>query len=318
MLYFLIQLFKTASEQCDKEEKRGMEMKEKKLWKKLVAAFMAVAMAGSVITVNPQPVAAAAIVDQTAAAGYQFAGKGNSSVTISDLECSGYTNDYQWISLKPSVTGSLTITAANASQIAGYTRGFLTLYDGNKNILDFTEDYYSTSSDDKRRSTVTYGVKKGSKYYIRVESGAGVTLKASVKAVKKAAGTSKGKAKTIKADKAVTGVILAGDKKPDWYKINLTKQKKVTLTYSVKTNGWTGNYTTDGIRFTFCNAKGKMFTYGAYDDLTREQYKGSVTYYLKSNYSSKKYGLKPGTYYVKVERVNKAASGAYTLKWKMS
>lgn len=61
-----------------------------------------------------------------------------------------------------------------------------------------------------------------------------------------------------------------------------------------------------------------MFTYGAYDDLTREQYKGSVTYYLKSNYSSKKYGLKPGTYYVKVERVNKAASGAYTLKWKMS
>ena len=44
--------------------------------------------------------------------------------------------------------------------------------------------------------------------------------------------------------------------------------------------------------------------------------KDTVTYYVENRLSHQKSGLNPGTYYVKVERLNPTSSGSYTLKWK--
>ncbi len=291
-------------------------MKEKKnfLFNKALSLLMAVVMLVSVITVMPGEVKAAE---------YSFKGNGTSVVTITDQDCINAitAREFHWIKFQPKKTGSITITATNASGVMGYTEGFVVLCDASKNIIDYTEDYYNTSKDDSRYFTITYGVKANTTYYFRVDAGAGVSLKATVSSIKKAANKNRKKAKTIAHNKNVKGVIIAGDKRVDWYKINLKKSKKIKVTFNVKTNGWNGqnaNNMTEGIRFTFCDSKGRMFTRDSYDNLNRSQNKGTVTYYMTRTGSSKKLGLKPGTYYIKVERVNTFSSGEYSLKWKMS
>ncbi len=260
---------------------------------------------------------------QVSASERSFQGSGTSSVTISDAQCSfAQGGDPQWIRFMPQETGYISITAKKAT-VQEYSDGFITLCDASKQVLDATRDIYTTAYQGSKYSTVTYGVKKGVTYYFKVESAAGVTLKATVKAVKKNAGTSRAKAKTLKQNKKVNGVILAGDKKADWYKINVSQSKKVTLSFSVKTNGWEGNsqFATDGIQFSFYDANGKKVTPDASDVLTKIQNKGSAIYYSVDSdggKKSKKAGLAPGTYYIKVERSNAASSGLYSLKWKMS
>lgn len=289
-------------------------MKEKRnsMWKRAVSILMAAAMLFSVIVIVP---------DEAKAAEYSFKDTGTSAVTIPDSDSTRTTHQYNWIKFRPKKTGAVTITVSNASASAKYTNGTIVLCDAAKQFLDYTADYYTTSKpDDARYSNITYGVKAKTTYYFRVESNAGVSLKATVTAIsKKNAGKTRKKAKTLARNKEIKGVIVAEDKTADWYKITLPKSKKILLSYSVKTNGWDGNAEIkDGIRITFCDSMGRQFAENAYDDLNREKTKNSGIYYLKKNKSKKKLPLNPGTYYVKVERLNKYSSGEYTLKWQTS
>ncbi len=274
-----------------------------------VSVLMAVVMLCSVLVLVP---------DEAKAAEYSFNSTGTSSVTIPDSGSTKTTGQYNWIKFRPKKTGSVTITVSNASASAKYTNGNIVLCDASKQFLDYTADYYTTSKPaDTRYSNITYGVKAKTTYYFRVENNAGVSIKATVTAIsKKNAGKTRKKAKTLARNKEIKGVIVAEDKTADWYKINLPKSKRILLSYSVKTNGWDGSAEIkDGIRITFCDSMGRQFAKNAYDDLTREKTKNSVTYHLTKKKSEKKLPLNPGTYYVKVERLNKYSSGEYTLKW---
>lgn len=291
-------------------------MKKRKsiLASKAAGFILAAVMLLSVIMILP---------DEVKADEYSFNGSGTSEVTISDEACrlASKNKSFHWIRFRPKKTGSITITAMNASASSKKTNGYIVLCDASKNFLDYTSDYYTTANTDARYYNITYGVKAKTTYYFRIESSAGVRFRATVSSIsKKNAGKTRKKAKTINQNKNIKGVIVAGDKTTDWYKLRLTQRKKVELSFTAKTNGWdgqNGEKLLDGIRFTFCDSKGRMFAENAYHNLTRGQTKSAWGYYLTREGSKKKLGLNPGTYYIKVKRLNNSSSGEYTLKWKM-
>ena len=279
-------------------------MKGKRIFNRIASLALAVVMMFTVIGVMPADVNAATP---------SFKSSGKSKVTITDDNCSYMPGVDTWIKFKAKNTGYITIKAACKSDLANDTYGYITFCDKNKKALGQADELYRTDYDDAKYYTTTYGVKKGQTYYFQVYSRHGVTLTAYANSQKKAAGTKKAKAKTIKKNKTVKGVIIAGDKTVDWYKIKLTKSQKVKINYTAKSNGDTDYY---GIKFTFCDSKGKAFTYNAYDRVNRVYPKSGMEFCLKNTATGKKSGLKTGTYYVKVERYNKKSSGYYTLKWK--
>lgn len=290
-------------------EERKKKRKRSLLSCKAVSLILAAATLFSIIAVIP---------DEAKSAEYSFGGTGITEITITDDACrqASKNKEFHWIRFQPKKTGSITIAASNASSVAKDTYGNIVLCNASKKVIDNTADRYETAGNEARR-TVTYGVKAGSAYYFRVESSGGVKLRAAVSAVKKNAGKTFKKAKLLAHGKTVKGVVVAGDKTADWYKINLTKSKKIEITCSAKTNGWNGTNVADGIRVTFCDSTGTMFTKNAFGILSRNQIQYKMTYFLKAPGSKKKYNLKRGVYYIRVERFNKASSGEYTVKWNM-
>ena len=250
-------------------------------------------------------------------------GNGASSVQISDYECTATTKNSNLIKIKPKVTGYVTFRFLNNCQsINAY--GFATFCNSKKKALGTKKEFYQTGSTYPYVFERTYPVKKGSTYYLKLESTGGVKVSATVKAVKKNAGTKKSKAKTLSRNKTRKGIILAGSRTVDWYKIRLTKKKKIFLTCTAKTNGVTsqihnnriyyfGNKT--GLKVTFCDKNGKDWSVSSKLMLSPSQAKNSTVFQGLDRSTGKTYGLSPGTYYIKVERMNKASSGYYTLKW---
>ena len=153
-------------------------------------------------------------------------------------------------------------------------------------------------------NTTTYGVKKNTTYYFAVQCNAGTKITATVKAIKDSSASSKSKAKTLSKGKKVTGVIAYGDSKADWYKIKLTKSAKLNLYYLANTNGTNEK---NGFKITFYNKDGKVFS-------GKNNGKKDGWYISLAN-GGTKFDLPSGTYYIKVERMSKASSGSYTLKW---
>ena len=297
-------------------------MREGNKCNKIVSLVLAAVMMVSVFAVaTPQQVEAAEDLS--------FNGKGTSTATISDEECWGATKEANFIKFKSNVTGYITIKISNnSSVVSGGAYGYITFNKSKTSALGQTREYFDTSESATRYYTRTYGVKKGSTYYFKVESMGGVKVKATVTSLKKGSNTSRGKAKTLKEGKTATGVIIAGDKTVDWYKIKLTKKQKLKLTYSAKTNGavlsssGTSIYYNNGIKFTLCASNGKPFVSGSnnYDLANLKVSKDSTSYYIEETRNGiptgRTFGIDPGTYYVKVERYNKTSSGYYTLKWK--
>ncbi|WP_031200991.1 hypothetical protein [Eubacterium sp. 14-2] len=289
-------------------------MREGKKRNKIVSLVLAAFMMVSVFAVaTPQ---------QAEAAGeLSLKGKGTSTATISDEECWGATEEANFIKFKSNVTGYVTIKISNnSSLVSGGAYGYITLNKSKTSALGQTREYFDTSKSSVYY-TRTYGVKKGSTYYFKVESVGGVKVKATVTSLNKGSNTSRGKAKTLKQNKTAKGVIIAGDKSVDWYKIKLTKKQQLKLSYSAKTNGLavsnSSAYCTSGIKVTLCKSNGKPFISGSnnYDAMNLKYPKDTTTYFLENQYGARS-GINPGTYYVKVERYNKTSSGYYTLKWK--
>lgn len=267
---------------------------------------------------------------EVAAATPSFKGKGKSTVTISDKKAYGTTGKSTWIKFKPSVTGYVTLTMKNNSQSASYGYAEITFCNSKKKALGQSNEVFGTGSyadyiysawksegyDNMKKAncyTRTYGVKKGTTYYFKVNSDAGVKLTASVTSAKKGSNTSKKNATTLKAGKNATGIVIAGEKTAYWYKINLTKSAKLKISYSAKTNG-TVTADNNGIKLTFYKGDNK-FTSDSTTYLS-PVYSSSWTQLFKaSSANSTQFDLDTGTYYVKVERYNKTSSGQYTLKY---
>lgn len=286
-------------------------MKErKKCFHKIVSLVLAAVMMVSVFAVSaPQEVEAA---------GLSFKGTGTSKVAIKDIDCYGATSKANYIKFTSKVNGYITIKITNNSNYED-PYGYITFCGGKKKALGVTREYFDTLGSKSYSYTRTYGVKKGATYYFKVESSAGVKINATVKSVKKNAGTKKSNAKTLSKGKTVNGYIVAGSKAADWYKIKLTKKQQLKLIYTAKTNGTlvSGNYVyynKNGIKISLYKSNGKPFTNDSI--LVSLANSSNTATYYREDYYGKKYGLDTGTYYIKVERYNNTSSGFYTLKWK--
>jgi len=271
---------------------------EKSILKRVVSLALAVVMVFSVlVVVDPKEVKAA---DKT------LAGEGTVAVDITEEDIKAGAS---YIAFTPAKTGYVTFTMSTVAPTAGY----LTLCNAAKAPISST-DWFRTDQAEAPYYQVSYGVKAGTPYALKVETGKATNVKAEFVKQNKSKKNSKKKAVTIKAGKVKKGVMIAGEKKADWYKINLTKSKKVKLIFKTKTHGTEKN---SGIKFSFYKGNGKLFTSDASDCISRYYFgEGSVTYFMRRAGSSKKLGIPAGTYYVKVERANSNSSGYYELKWK--
>ena len=159
--------------------------------------------------------------------------------------------------------------------------------------------------------STNYGVKKGV-YYLGVKTASNspiYSIKITKKAVATKAGAKASKAVVLKRGKAKSGVINTANKKvaaTHWYKIKLTRQKKVTIyIQNLSSLG--------GLRVSIIPPKGYL------NKLTKvypnNQTKGTLVLSKTTSISSKSQPLDPGTYYICVSG-NKYGSGYYALKWK--
>lgn len=145
----------------------------------------------------------------------------------------------------------------------------------------------------------TYGVKKGTTYYVKVESNyntdGGYTLQLTNKGISEKSGAKKAKAVTIKKGKAKKGTIIAGNGQADWYKFRVTSKKKVTVTIKGSTN--------DRLKVAVYQGSRNMG--------------GGTFWYSDASRSWKSIGkLSKGTYYIKICRANAQSSGWYSISWK--
>ena len=148
--------------------------------------------------------------------------------------------------------------------------------------------------------TEKYALKKGT-YYVAVSSSQRYQLKAETKAWKDKSGKSKKKAKAIKKGKSADGMVLIneGMKKNDWYKVKLTKRSKLCINISAACTGVVSNLKVKIIpanrHYTLINSTSLI---------------GNKGKKLASRST-----LAKGTYYIKVSKVTKSASGVYRIKF---
>lgn len=224
--------------------------------------------------------------DQAYKLRYTFSDLGSSAYTIRNKKkitfYPGSEKILHYIKYKAGVNGYVTFTASseNVSQ--------LTLCNSSLKAISPEENF-------SKNTKLLYGVKKGTTYYLKV-SGAYhiVTIQAKESAVSEKSGASRKKAVAVKSGKTVKGVLQAGNKTDDWYKITLKKWQKVTFSLTARTNAFLRMELVAADRKTCVDTK----IFGDGDPVK-----------LKST-------LKKGTYYIRIFRGEKNVSGYYTLKWK--
>lgn len=298
----------------------GKMMRRNSFYKKISSIVLIALMVITVLTIG--------VSEETqAATGKSFSGKGKSTVTISDAEGYDLENQKpitQYIKYKAGVTGYITLKFTSDSQLVSAKTGLpissegdITLCNSNKKAIGVVEAWYCENKY-TGDNTRTYGVTKGQTYYFKVEAWGGVQISASVVKVAKSTANSRTKAVNLVKGKTAKGIMIAGEKKADWYKIKLSKGAKLKLNYTVKTMGYANavqyGYKEAGIRFTFVMDTGNG-QWTSKTDLTPLKPENAITVSIKDQSSGIMYDIEPGTYYVKVEPINKKSSGYYTIKW---
>lgn len=298
-------------------------MKIRKICQKMISFILMLAMTAACLFHLPEETFAAETEKS-------FSRMGTSTVLLQE-------SGTQYIKFKSNVTGYITLKIAGVSNITGtVAEARVTFCDGSKNALGQKNEYLTTNEqlaeryrlallkyniDFKKSScyTRTYGVRKNTTYYFAVKTKDPIKVTAVVKSVSKGNNTTLKTAKSISKNKKQEGVIIAGDKKADWYKLKLKKAGKIQLDYTAKTNG--SIVLPDnkcGIKISFYKSDGTLFYVNGSN--TSEDYLSSVVSqswcrFYKVNSTGSKIDLPAGTYYVKVERLTKKSSGQYTLKW---
>lgn len=149
---------------------------------------------------------------------------------------------------------------------------------------------------------LTFGVQKGKTYYLRILAGETQDrphrIRLTNSEVKEKSGVSRKKAVSVKRNKTVKGYILPGKKTGDWYKVKVTKTRKVKF--------FVRNRFSDQCYFDIYNKRGKKLK------TTQKISKSDGGVRSKTKYTR----LTKGTYYIKVYNKTKGDSGYYELKWK--
>lgn len=148
--------------------------------------------------------------------------------------------------------------------------------------------------------TEKYALKKGT-YYVAVASSQRYQLKAQSVAWKDKGGSNKKKAQVIKKGKSADGMVTLTDstKKADWYKIRLAKRSKMKLKISTACTGVSYNLK---VQIIPANRHYKLLNNSS---LLRDGGKKL----------SSRGKLAAGTYYIKITKMTKAASGGYRVKF---
>jgi hypothetical protein len=172
--------------------------------------------------------------------------------------------------------------------------GSFSMYDKNKKKLFDIKDYYKHDGD---TAYACFFLKDGT-YYLKGDCHNPYYIQLNTKSYSRKVASKKAKAINIKKSKNVTGFFVSGEKGDHWYKVKLTKKQKIKFTFE--------GYGSDYIKFTvYGKGKNNSSSVSCYD-VTKE-----------ANYQTWTGGKLPkGTYYIKVSRDSKKASGQYAIKWK--
>lgn len=156
--------------------------------------------------------------------------------------------------------------------------------------------------------TIVYAVKKNTTYQIKVTSKDSYgsqyySFLLNYTARTEKSGNVKSKAVSIQLGKDTSGLVFAEDKtsSEDWYKVKISKKQKVVLYYS-------GSITSGSMLFDVYDAKGNP--YASYSVVA------NVDTHEKDSLSHKGEGreLSKGTYYIRIKKTRKSASGIYTIR----
>jgi hypothetical protein len=204
---------------------------------------------------------------------------------------------------------------------------FMCNTDSNVNVqyLNSKKKAVSATALVKGHGLTGIGEKKNGIYYIKLwkpeNSIEGTTsiqeMNYQIDAVYYSDNSSQKKAKVLTINKSAETLVPAGNKTTTWYKINLTKEQKLTLTFEshlLQNNG-------KGLKFTLYavnNGKSQSITKNT-DPLVDEV---TVTYnkkkykmrYPKTTIKTGK--LPAGVYYLKIVSSTKTTSGSYKISWK--
>lgn len=229
----------------------------------------------------------------------EYSFNGNSNITISDEICTEYTGEHQWIKYEPKEDGYLKLSMANASALykSTYVDGYLQLYDSSRKALTSSK-YYSTKYKKAYYRSVCYGMNKDETYYIKLDTRGGTKITATYTKIKDTGGAEKEKAKTFKKKKTVTDYICAGSKKAKYYKVKLSKAKKISCSFT--------GYMDGPVKVTIMKA-------GMRDVSRTFHTEYSSNYGYKYNWTVKK-KVKAGIYYICVEPQRKTTAGYFKLK----
>lgn len=156
--------------------------------------------------------------------------------------------------------------------------------------------------------TACYGVSAGT-YYLVVKDGIlGDELPTAVfEQIDNESGSTKAKAVSIFKGRAEKeGVVTAKQKVGtcQWYKFRVNKAQKVSIRLSGKTNG-------KGLKFTVVSKNGSSVV----RTIDSENAVRNVSLYSIVNKKEQKV-LSPGTYWIRVQKLDEASSGYYSIKWK--
>lgn len=209
---------------------------------------------------------------------------------------SGNANLQSYVKIKPTVNGYITVYPNGGEY---YDNSFtVTLCNSSKKALTSDNFIFYGS---KYSSKMVFAVKKNTTYYLRIKN---VSDRAAVKytqtSVSEKSGSSRKKAVTVKQNKTIKGTIAVNDSKADWYKINVTKTKKVK--FYIKGNA-TGN-----LKMQVYKSNGKQY---GYENTILSDLNESRTF-VSTGVNGK---MPKGTYYIKIYRGNSKSSGNYSLKW---
>ena len=196
-------------------------------------------------------------------------------------------------SYKASKTGYLTITKKNlVNESASMSLSF---YDGKgRKITDISSDHDISGK-------IVFPVKKGKSYKIKVgilkDGQQFYQMKFDFTSISEKSGSTKKKAAEIKLKKTTKGMIYAEEsvKTQDWYKLNLTKGKKLELTVR-------GGVISGSMNLVLYDSKMKKIGSYTLMPMNDETY----TYTIQN-----KKKLSKGTYYIKVVKERKQAAGYY-------
>lgn len=213
----------------------------------------------------------------------------------------------EYIKFKAPSSGYVVFTANNIPKnIGDHLR--LDLFLCNAKRKEISDTHYNQFVLGAEES-ITFAIAKGKTYYLRVDSSYYEEYQIEYKFTKvneKTGNHKRSKAANLKKNKLVKGLLMAGEKKADWYKVKLTKKQVLYLTVSVKSHL--------GINVDVYDKNGEE-VYGL--DFYQPSSNNETKTLHSEKWNRKKMKLKPGTYYVKVY-VNEDARGCgyYSLKWR--